>query len=606
MSINYYSELDGLIQAAIKKDDTEMVSILLDSLFSKMDQQNIELLTAHVDRSMGSFSPKMSEVLRQHLNMSEHAALNYVFSRLDDPDLDRTDLALAVRSLGSNYGVAIASSISAGDDQCIQAIFDCHGEKPISVIFRNGRGAFIDGVEYHRTFEMREVTPDEMLRYLDIAHSIGLLKQHPADSFARIFPFNNSSITYFEFEEITDYPTLPYINDGRVEHPELLLAMMEMSTQHPGAKNLYQRMPALFNKQQDIPLPSTRSFNVVRAWDEYTGDRNARYVERRYRPELYQERALCDLISGYQDTSTDKVSLMESVTNISLGLSCNPKDGEHYHHKDEMLLNMLLPISQRFGFDIDDNHQLAVVNVDDLSLLNMGAVDQANFKRARQAVRSMVTFQTVPAFCGVDNYNALECTKVGVISSSLYSGILVEEMANDPYFKDKILSFLGEDLFLDIASKGWSHYSGKAHAFLQREFNLVCNSRLEIDRAHVIFEMQEEGYRFADDSSIRMGWSLRNDAAVTNSLVAMNYWPDSSVPRPSDVFDGLKALVRKPDNLTLKAHLINHGAEAVCQVAKTEPQWHVVTQLFTDAPEVIARYAPAKFRREVLASSLDL
>lgn len=93
---------------------------------------------------------------------------------------------------------------------------------------------------------------------------------------------------------------------------------------------------------------------------------------------------------------------------------------------------------------------------------------------------------------------------------------------------------------------------------------------------------------------------------MVNLLIAMNYWPDHSVSKPLDVFDGLKALVRKPDNLALRGYLLHQGVEAVCKVAKTEPQWHVVTQLFADQPEVMSQYAPSKFKRDMLSRGLDL
>lgn len=607
MTLNWYSEIDNLFDAAFSRDDVEMVKLLLSNFYPIMDLQNVESLKRKVDRSAGSFSVKMSEVFRAYMGMSEEAALNYLHSRLEDPSLDRTDLTVAVKSLGDSYGVAIAAAISSGDDECISAIFAEHGEKPVSVKFAKGsRGAFINNVSYTRTFHMREASVDDVLKYLNLAHRIGLLKEQDSDCFARYYPFNSYSIRAIEETPISQYPRLPFVREGKIEQPELLIAMLEMLDQHPGAAKLYQRIPVWFNKDAGNVSTSAQRFEKVHTWDQFMGDNNSRHIERSYRPDLYQTLPLNSLIHAYHNDPENSSSLMRSITNLSMGLAGVVEEETQEYRKDQMLLNMLLPASQRFGFLDNESVGLSVVNVEDLSLMQMGSTNVHEIELARRAVRSMVTVKSIPAFCSVSNYDELDKLSVGIKNASRYTGLFIPEMTNDIEFKDKILNHFGEELFKELASSGWSNYSGKDHAFLQREFNLVCDNSIEIEREWVIMEMFKSGYRFEDKTPVRISWNLKKEPEIVNTLVAMNYWPDNSVSKPADIFDGLKALVRKPDNLALRAYLLNAGAEAICKVAKTEPQWNIVAQLFIDQPDIIAHYAPAKIKREVLSHGFDL
>ena len=607
MTLKWYSEIDNLFDAAIKYDDVEMIKLLMGNFYPIMDAQNIESLKSKVDRSAGTCSGKMKEACRAHMGMSEEAALSYLHSRLENPHLDRIDLIVAVKSLGKSYGVAIAAAISSGDDECINAIFAEHGEIPVSVTFGKGsRGAYINNVSYTRNFHMHQASVDDVLKYLNLAHRIGLLKEQDGELFARYYPFSSNSIRAIDETPLAKYPRLPFVKDGKIEQPELLLAMLEMLEQHPGAAKLYQRIPVWYNKDVGNISPSAQNFEKVNRWDKFIGDSNSRRIERSYRPELYQSHPLADLIHAYYNDPENSGDLIRSITNLSMGLAGALEKETNDYRKDQMLLNMLLPPTQRFGFLDTESLGLSVVNVEDLSLMQMGSTNAHEIEIARRAVRSMVNVKSIPAFCSVSNYDQLDTLSVGIMDAPLYTGLFVPEMTNNAEFKDQIITFFGEDLFRQLASSGWSNYSGKDHAFLQREFNLVCDHSKEIEYKYVINEMFESGYRFEDKTTMRVSWNLIKDPEVVNKLVAMNYWPDNSVSKPVDIVDGLKALVRKPDNLTLRAYLLVAGAEAICKVAKTEPQWNIVAQLFIDQPDIIAQYAPAKIKREVLSHGFDL
>jgi hypothetical protein len=607
MTLKHYSELDALFVAALSRNDAELVGMLLETFLNSLDAKNLEQWKNKIDQNIGSFAVNVVDVINKHLGMSESAALSYVHSRLMDVELDRDDLTLAVKALGNNYGAAIAASLSSGDDQCIREIFDFYGEAPVSVTFSSyGREAFIGKTYYPKNFPMRKVSPDALLNYLDMAKRIGLLDPQSESKFARYFPFTENAFTEIIEPEEKTYTRLPYIQGGRVEHPELLLAMVEMSEQHPGVSQLYQRIPVWFDQDMGKPTPEASVFNCVKTWDRYTGDDSARHIERTYRPELYKTEALDTLIEEFYSQPELNSSLIKSISSMTMSWSYPIEKETNDYRKDLLILKSLLTPTQRFGFLSDKQVGLAVVGVDELSCMRIGSINAAEMERARQSVKDMINKSTVPGFCCPSNYDQLDAIEVGMVSKSKYTGFFVEQMAEDHAFKEEAVAYFGSELIKELVSNGWGYYSGRAHAFLQKEFDLVCDYGTEIDKNHVIEEMFEFGYRFEDKSPIRIGWSLKKDPRIVNLLIAMNYWPDHSVSKPLDVFDGLKALVRKPDNLTLRGYLLHQGVEAVCKVAKTEPQWQVVTQLFADQPEVMSQYAPSKFKRDMLSRGLDL
>jgi hypothetical protein len=607
MTLKHYPELDSLFDAALGRNDAELVGVLFSTFLNSLDSQNLEQWKTKIDRNIGSFSADVVAVINKHLGMSESAALGYVHSRLLQKDLDRDDLKLAVKSLGDNYGPAIAAALSSGDDQCIREIFKEYGEAPVSVtLSSSGREAFIGKTYYSKNFPMRKVRADELLNYLDAARRIGLLDPQPDNKFARYFPFTENAFTEIIQPAEKTYTRLPYIQGGRVEHPELLLAMLEISEQHPGVAQLYQRIPVWFDQDLGKPTPEASVFNLVKTWDRYTGDNSARHIERAYRPELYKTEDLDTLIEEFYSNPEPDSTLIKSLNSMTMSWSYPIEKETNAYRKDLLILKSLLTPSQRFGFLSDKQSGLAVVGVDELSCMRLGSINATEMEHARQSVNGMINKNTVPAFCCPSNYDQLDAIEVGMVAKGKYTGFFIEQMAEDPEFKNEAVAYFGSDLIKELVSSGWGYYSGRAHAFLQKEFDLVCDYGTEIDSNHVIEEMFEFGYRFEDKSPIRIGWSLKKDPRIVNLLIAMNYWPDHSVSKPLDVFDGLKALVRKPDNLTLRGYLLHQGVEAVCKVAKTEPQWHIVTHLFADQPEVMSQYAPSKFKRDMLSRGLDL
>lgn len=609
---NYYSEFSTFLTEAVKKDDVKVASALLEHLMPLVDPANVDQIESVRKSVLRSGSTEMIALFMRHHTIKDEDAFTYVSSRLIDKTLERSGLDSMIASVGKFYGVALAGSIATGDFEVLNKLKAAFGSKAVTSAFghTSSRGIVVDNVFFRgENYSQPPLSREHLIQLIDEAYELGLMPKRNSDGYARNYLFDKSNLSAVEEWPVHRCKQLPVISKGTIKNPELIMAFDEHAQRHPAMKKMYDRVPVLIADSELKDYPFARIFYPVNTVIAYIGGDTRRHVSRQYNQELFAEFNLKEFFSEYESLDADgKNKLIERVDGYEMSVRARDASSDNSKSilSDELIISKLAPERYLTGFIGTDNLVLCMVDVQSAMALEMADYSQENMSEARWEARDLITPSTVSGLVCVSNYHGVDEQDISARNCTYYSSKLVDLISSSKVAHCAIRENIGKELLIHLTSKSWGAMNGRAHAFMQQEYGVTIPYTFKIEEKNLVKELHEAGYKFDPATKCEVNsWSI-SDVDSCLKLIEMGCWPDNKTPEPEDLIDGLKASVRKPDNVALTAYLLHHGAEAVCSVTKSLPQWERVRKLFHDQPETLARYAPNSIKRELLNGSMDI
>jgi hypothetical protein len=609
---NFYSEFSVFLLSAVKKDDLAVASALLEHVMPEVDQTSIDQIESIRKSVLMSGSKEMMALFMRHHTIKDEDAFTYISSRIINKSLERSELDSMIGCVGKFYGVGLAGSIATGDFEILEKLKSAHAGKTVTAVFSNNssRGIVIDNVFFRgENYSQPSLSREKLIRLIDEAQDLGLMLETESEKYARNYLFDSNNLSAINEWETIRCKQLPIISKGVIKNPELIMAFDEHAQRHPAMEKMYNRVPVFIAASELEDYPLARAFHQSCKVIAYIGDGDVRSINRQHNKDSFSEFNLQGFFSEYDTVSSEeKDALMQRVDSYEISIRANDASSENKEsvRKDELIISKIAPEQCLTGFMGKDKLVLCMVDVHSAMGLEMSDFSQENMTSARYIAHTLITPETVSGFVCRSNYNYIDEQVIAVRESSLYSNKLIRFISGGEIAHKAVIDNLGKDLMLNLINKSWGSMNGHDHAFMQREYGLTAPKSFRIEEKRFVGELHESGYKFQAETKYEVNVRSINDVDTHLKLIEMGCWPDNTVPIPEDLSGGLKASVRKPENAALTAFLLHHGAEAVCRVAKSLPQWERVRKLFHDQPETVARFAPNLIKRELLSGSMDI
>jgi hypothetical protein len=538
---------------------------------------------------------------------------------------------------GPQLAVALAQAGLCGDREVGQRLIDIHG--PIETVLENrGHQTFLNGEPFHYAWALHYLrnaeSPAAMAEVMEWLPTAGLGWMVGVGSEHCVMFEENTTIDRAlkqvikpEFEG-----TLPSLVNGRIEQPELLLALHERntSTQYPKA---YQKILVWVPERTVAQFPDdlTAYESVQTAY--------FRDLEKHARPDQSVTLSLTELEAPFLEqvdnwwartSNPDRPDNGLQLQNIILRTTSTRASMDL---EGDMLLVHQANQAIQLGFWGRPGMVLCESTVDFLSQFEIGPQEPGNALKSQAYVQAYAPIDLIiRAYGDRDRENAMNYLRLygfelsGDTPRTTFNR-LVRLLDSPEPFATQMRGVLNKPLMAFLTSNyGDKHAWAKTLVTLHREYGINNEGiAISID-GDDIETLYDGGFRFADStlvdledlvgnrSDILNGGSKSKPGQVTFKYDGMGGYDDarilevqvkaqrlglwlSDVKKPESVAESLTSVVkRKIDNkkprgtqpwylansgiFAHKAFLSEAGPEACAQAAKTEKHWHVLNEVF--------------------------
>lgn len=605
MSIYDYSEARDLLNAIIKKSDYALAELFILNIYPALSNRNQEDIRNYSVKSvMESDDSKMHEVFIKHFGMDQDDAHNYINARLIDRKLDRALLESAVRSLGEYYGASLFNAIRKGDIEVIQEIEKQHGIKKVNVKYSHRRlGSFVDNKSVDGQSKISVENAAELRKVVRYAYQAGILEKNIEGEYpVCLFDEDHLSLVAEQFpEEVWDHT--PIIKAGVVANGEIISAFAKQCEDEIG-KSIHKRLPVFVHKDFAGRLSTANLFVPKCEVSVYSGNLTYGATREKF-PNDYH-----DYSAANPDESL--FTLMNAQGEIyinrldKLNFTIEGKSDDELSDLDESLISEILPAVYRYGFCHQKDYVLAVVDVEELKKLHFKEFSTSILEKAEQYAGNFFPPNLVEANFCVSNWRKIKANPIGYRNGSVYAGELFNDLCTNEKLANAFFETLDKRIINEILDHSW-HMRPSALGFIQRTLGVTTPKAIRLSSPRQALELESSGFKFNNVcSGVSKEFNYEPTIESEAALIRMGTWPDSTIPKPADLLEGLKAVVRRPDNKCLRAYVSLEGIEAVCKVAKTEAQWNMVQSIFPDETDMILKHGPRKMRRDIVAGDFEL
>lgn len=596
------STLEKLIKEQVEADNLPMVEALLNSIVPLLPEGESQKLGASLMYEvLLARKPSMVNTLAHHFPITDAMAAGYLLDRSLMVHKDREAMPIALAELQQSFGNVLISAIYRGDLEMVRTLQEQCPNRPIELNYHPENGRLqADGQEVTHEFEamqnfagvpvFRELL-EILLKYVDA---------NDMDQEQFLYDFCDS-ITLDDANDLTEIVPftgqLPSIAAGQVEHPELMLAFLEVQ-EAVLLKSMHGRVFCWVREEVSREMPGAVAYSPVKraACHDVPFDFSI----------LSTPAAFTEPVQFTEDRNA--FPIMDQWPQIYLGLEVMRDESNKLLIYDDKIRQRMLQDRISLGLDQPAGYTLMSMDVELLKSFDIGKVEPQAMALAREYAQNFYSSDLLSSRFHVDR-NHTSRFKEGVKDVSLPT---LFEFAANSQDKDAIFNsfeqsfwknvFYGFSAGLEASGIlearnrfGWTNVDGRKGFSLNPE------------KIHKLFDA---GYAFAGNVvgvNTSYGVSTPSECALLNhKVIAMGGWP-SADPRPKDVEDALKIGIRQK-NLTLYAIYIHvHGAEAAIQACKTKPQYEYILKIFTQEEiRPFAHKLPLKQLGDVFSRDMGL
>lgn len=565
-----YQSYSKLFEEIIKKDDLTTASVLLESLYGVMSDENRnEVFTTIYASAMSGGSAEMQKLFVNNFGMSQDAAHSYIHACLHDPQKDRSLLESASKYIDGKYGSELAGAYIMGDVEVCSALYRNNPNKRPVVSKSNGIVLVDDEPVGNRSERMAEISASELKVISEIIHSAGL--NHVVEGEFRLLGSNSLQNAQYSTQSTPYAGKIPRLDGGLLKDPDLLLAFKEQASKssHP---EVFGKIPCWIKRGEEIGSQGVTLFEPFHGV-------NIR------RNKVDEQTTFGTLLEGQEhQRRKDILDGSLRLTLEPIDLTSDETERQSAKITSAIASNLIKQIMTRdllCGFNHPEGYQLGVV---DVVLLDNFPIAMPSEKNTELAQAFSSTFFPVTVL-----YNAYAKSKWDVMNNhpiGMYSsyGLELFRGLGDPLLRDGLRQAVPDVLWLDLF-KYCSWRMGSSEILLAKEFFGFDDSiaKLELDEESV-HSLYEAGYTFSNHGANCLLKEEGEERTPQNAsahvyFMRMGGWP-SDQPRPETIEEGLAWATRKKNDPIYNYFLLSVGAGDVIRTAKTQAQFKLIYDVF--------------------------
>jgi len=515
----------------------------------------------------------------------------------------------AIDALGHEAPSAFARAICKLDPEVAQAIWDRHGPFQISLKWvkrtLNTDGFELNGSEFiaYRYENIRNVDSQQLRQW------ISLIQQSGAEEVLQLD--DNGHTAFFGRLSGPDerapalrlgVEALPRMINGKIENPELLLSFeQQLNIPYPRP---FTRIPCL------LPVDTASFFETAR---EFQPQQTVNI-----RPQDSRELIRIDISSITDDIKSNNFG--DGYFDFNL-VAIN--EGTECLYDDKQRINAILNARHRCGFDIPQGYVVCMIDTQELIGMPIGNIQPDRLNVAQEFCAGYFNIGILRELYDKniwnkenDRYQESRADKASIGTANKHDSVwqVFDAASSRPELFDGLREQLGEKLFLSFCDN--HRLSTNAIIALFDRYGYNNNHYSMRISASIVPALLKNGFRFADNSSrincvSSAPYYVEIDGHISvenhRDLIKMGMWTGTNTLKPENLEEGLKALVRRPDVACLQGFILAAGIEEVAKVAKSEPQWKALQNLFSDAEiHQVIHHMPKTLKRKRLESDFEL